>query len=134
MAEAIARGLLAREPFHTPTVIRSAGISGGGGPYTRETITAVETLGYPAPAGYSQRLDRDMLRDAQHIFAMTTSHLAAVRAMSPESAARAVLLDPDGRDVPDPIGGAQSLYDSTARFMRDMIVRRLAEVRQKERA
>jgi len=38
-----------------------------------------------------------------------------------------VLLDPDGGEVDDPVGGAADIYEQTARRLRGLIARRLEE-------
>jgi len=39
------------------------------------------------------------------------------------------VLDSEGHDIPDPLGGPARLYASLAVAMRDMIARRLQEVK-----
>lgn len=68
-----------------------------------------------------------MIASADRIYAMTASHARAVAQMDPGSADRVEVLDPGGRDVPDPIGGPASVYEATARALDEMIAERLAE-------
>jgi protein-tyrosine-phosphatase len=37
-------------------------------------------------------------------------------------------LDPEGGNLPDPIGGSQNLYNETARRIREFVVSRLTEI------
>lgn len=127
MAEAIARGLIAKLYLNAPIVLASAGVSASREPYSHETGAAVEALGFEAPRGRSRALTAEALAAATNVYAMTRSHLAAIKRLDATAAAKAQLLDPAGNDVPDPIGGSQALYDATARAMRDMIAARLKE-------
>ena len=60
---------------------------------------------------------------------MTRSHLRAALALDPTAKDKAQLLDPQGTDIPDPIGQPLSVYTQTARRLRDIIAGRLKEHR-----
>ncbi len=131
MAAAIARELIEQSPLDLPTSVRSAGaFTSGGMPATPEAVTAVESLGYSMGAHQSSVLTREMITQADEIYGLTASHVAAIRAIDPNAGSKIMLLDPDGRDVPDPIGQSQSVYDQTAKRLRELIERRLSEHRQ----
>ncbi|CAN5793451.1 hypothetical protein BH11PLA1_BH11PLA1_23420 [soil metagenome] len=130
MAAAIAAGLLAEPgaPGRIPAHALSAGVTAGdGAPPTIEGVRAVGALGYRGPAGTSKALTRQMVREADVIFAMTNAHLDGVLRLDPAAAAKAGVLDPAGRDIADPIGGPPGLYASLARSMQEMIRTRLKE-------
>lgn len=129
MAEAIARGLvLAGEPIEPGTRFASAGVGAADGmEFSPETGRAVERLGFAAPAGFSRALTPAMLDGADAIYVMTRAHRSAVLRLRPAVADRVDLLDPDGADIPDPIGAGQERYDQVASRMRDIITRRLRE-------
>lgn len=76
----------------------------------------------------STPLTREMINEAELIFAMTRSHAEAVVRMEPSAASRVLLLDPEGRDIPDPIGSPREAYDRTADRLLDAIRRRLGEL------
>lgn len=131
MAAAIARELIEREPLDLPTTVRSAGaFTSGGMPATPEAVTAVESLGIAMGGHQSSVLTREMIGQADEVYGLTASHVAAIRAIDPNAGDKVKLLDPEGRDVPDPIGQSQSVYDETAARLRELIERRLAEHRQ----
>ena len=69
----------------------------------------------------------DALLAADYIYVMTQSHLAAVRRLAPEATPRAALLDPDGGDVEDPIGGDLETYRQCAERIAQALRPRLAE-------
>ena len=131
MAEAIASGLLARTLGGAKVHVRSAGLGASdGAPATPEAVRAVRALGFPdhlADHG-SHPLTRKMIEEADLIFTMTRSHLAGVLSLDPEAAPKAALLDPEGADVPDPIGLPAHVYTDTARRLERMISERLKEL------
>ncbi|MGP1273189.1 MAG: arsenate reductase/protein-tyrosine-phosphatase family protein [Phycisphaerales bacterium] len=127
MAEALARSQLADEPWGSRVRVGSAGVSAASGSaMTREARTALRGAGVEPAAHRSRPLTESLVRESDEIYAMTVSHLAAIEAAFPSARGRVFLLDPDGADVPDPIGGAQSVYDSTCAVLRELVRRRLA--------
>ncbi len=128
MAAGITRTMAAKTRENMPICIESAGISADHGPYSAEASIALTNAGYPGVHGQAQPLTPALLSRATHVFAMTRGHLAAITRMDPGAVAKARLLDPAGHDVPDPVGGPQSLYDATARALEGMITARLKEI------
>lgn len=130
LAEAIARhcideGLLGDRSGY---FVASAGVAAGDGfPPTDEAVEALQRLGIDLQ-GLSKSLTADMVRHANAVFCMTSSHLAAAQAMLAQPDDRSVeMLDPDG-DIEDPLGLEQSAYDALARRLLTLIPRRLKEV------
>jgi L-threonylcarbamoyladenylate synthase len=135
MAEAIAQHVISRageggEGIRTQ--IRSAGVSAyGGEPVSREAVEAVRELGIESGmmARHTAReLTRQLLAEADIIFAMTAGHVRAVLSVDPTVTGKVVLLDPGGDDVPDPIGSDREVYRRTAQRLRELIERRLSEL------
>jgi protein-tyrosine phosphatase len=132
MAAAIAADLVESGLGGPGLRVASAGTAATGaeGP-TPEAIRTLESLGIRSrPARGTRPLTRKMIDEAEILFAMTPSHVRAILAIEPSAAGKVKLLDPEGKDVPDPIGGPQTVYDDTARRMRDMITRRLKELEE----
>ena len=129
MAEAIARELLARRPIDEPPVtVLSAGTTAmDGEPVAAEARIAVESLEMPFTKFRSALLSRQLIAEADAIYAMTRAHARAVLAIDPGAESKVRVLDPDGGDVPDPIGAPQAVYTQTARRIRDLIERRIQE-------
>ncbi len=130
MAEAIARRILDHHarPGVGDVTVASAGASAmNGAPATAEAVAAAAALGADASHHSSASLDADAVARADAIFALTSSHRDAIAALHPEAAAKTVLLDPEGRDIPDPIGSPQEVYDETARLLEALIRRRLED-------
>ncbi|MEL6499327.1 MAG: Sua5/YciO/YrdC/YwlC family protein [Planctomycetota bacterium] len=125
MAAAIARDVLGDDPF---TDVASAGLSAGSGaPMSPEAAVALRTLGIDPGEHRSKPLSENDLKQADHVFAMTARHLDAINAAIGGSldAAGAELLDVEGRDVPDPFGGAQAEYHASCRRIRALVTARL---------
>lgn len=131
MAEAIARGQL--KALDVPDVrVSSAGVavSEGEAP-TPEGVQAVRSMGFLPPGGSARQLTAQMVQGADLVLAMTRGHLAGAKrlvAHLPGAAEKVLLLDPAGSDVADPIGGTQSMYDSTAKQLSRMIADRLKDL------
>jgi protein-tyrosine phosphatase len=129
MAAAITRHLLAAHPDGVETVVRSAGVSAGFGmAMTAEAADALTAMGIEPGRHASAPLSREMLNEAEAIFAMTRGHLESVIRLDPAATDRALLLDPAGGDIPDPIGSPRPVYDQTANVLRDAIETRLKEI------
>ncbi|MEO1130213.1 MAG: Sua5/YciO/YrdC/YwlC family protein, partial [Planctomycetota bacterium] len=129
MAAALARHVLSESAPPLETRILSAGTTAMDGmPATVEAVRAVQSLGGLLEGHGSRLLTRELIGQADVIFAMTRSHAAAVESMDSSVGDRLHLLDPTGEDVPDPIGGPQSLYDATAARLADLVRVRLAEL------
>lgn len=75
----------------------------------------------------SRSLEPELINPADHIFAMTRSHLEAVLAMAPDAASRTTLLDPNG-DIGDPIGGTLDVYEGVADRIQTALEGRIDEV------
>ena len=132
MAEAIARhsidsGLLKEV---NDLFIASAGVyASAGTPPTNEALTVLAKLGIDH-VGVSTPLSAEMIKNADLILCMTTSHQFAVQEMLPhdsEDENKVQLLDPEG-DIEDPLGMSQSSYDELAHRFMQLIPQRLKEV------
>ncbi|MBL8999724.1 MAG: Sua5/YciO/YrdC/YwlC family protein [Phycisphaerae bacterium] len=126
MAEAIARDLLSRAGDASTRVISAGVTAADGAPMTPEAREALVGMGIDPGRHRSRNADRALIDSAEHVFTMTRSHLRAVEAVG--GAGKAMLLDPDGGDVPDPIGGPVEEYRDTALRLRTMIERRLIDI------
>ncbi|MCC5786681.1 MAG: Sua5/YciO/YrdC/YwlC family protein [Phycisphaerales bacterium] len=129
MAEAIAKHLLEELRDPIPTRVLSAGASsaGGSGP-SPEAVEAMEAIGLDLTDHRSRGLSKELVAEADIIYAMTEGHLRAVLSIDPTAADRAFVLDPEGADVPDPIGMPLSAYQETADRLRDLIAQRFKDL------
>jgi protein arginine phosphatase len=133
MAEAIAADLIARGEVRgaaeLETAVMSAGAGAvGGAPPTPEALIALKDLGIEPALHGSRPLTRQLIAEADVIFAMSRPHLGAVLSLDPTAASKSSLLDPGGRDVPDPIGYPQEVYTQTAERIRDLVAARLRDL------
>lgn len=131
MAAQIARHVLSRraQAGEVPTAVESAGVSAmNGAPATPAALDALRDLGVPPESHRARQVSRDLLSRAEVVYAMTRAHLDELLALDPSLADRAFVLDPAGRDVPDPIGLDEAAYLDTARRLREMIEARLQEL------
>jgi len=93
--------------------VESAGISAA--PRMRaseETIEVLARRGIDANGHRSRPIDAELVLAADHVFAMTATHLRTIVANVPEAAGRTELLDPTGSDIADPIGGSLETYQA----------------------
>ena len=129
MAEALARAVLAGRTEDGQTVtVASAGVAAADGmPASSEAVEVLGERGIALESHRSRRLTAKMVAEAEAIFTMTPSHLAAVLDLDPSAAARATVLDPSG-DVPDPIGGPIEVYRETAERIAALVRTRLREM------
>lgn len=126
MAEAIARSV--GRAIGAGVESQSAGVGAlAGAGVSPEAVKAVRGLGLDPPAGRARPLSAGIIASADEIYVMTRAHQRAVLSLDPSAASKTRLLDPAGRDVPDPIGSPQERYDEVARALRTMIERRLQE-------
>ena len=122
MAEALTRALLA-DRLGSPSLdafgfeVQSAGVfARSGSPASEHAVTAAGELGADLREHASQPATPELVAGADRVYCLTRSHLDALRqALPPGRAEHVALLDPDGRDVADPVGGSLEDYRACAR-------------------
>lgn len=129
MAEAIARQLLEREGVagEFASAVSAGVAASGSSPATPEALDALGRLGVAAPVHRSRRVTRDMVDEAEAVYAMTAAHRDAILNIAPGARDKIELLDPEGNDIEDPIGMGQTVYDRTAERMLRLVRDRLRE-------
>lgn len=134
MAEAIAKKMLAAQMGCDITdleaagvIVTSAGTSGGMGGATEFAMKAMKKRGLDLSQHSSMSLTSDMIRQADHVFAMTQSHVERIIGMAPDVKDRVTLLL-DNQDLHDPIGGAEDQYEACAQSIEQGLELRLKEV------
>ncbi|MCA9173670.1 MAG: threonylcarbamoyl-AMP synthase [Planctomycetales bacterium] len=96
-------------------MVMSAGIAAmNGARASIEAVTTMSKLNIDISDHESQPLTERVVRFADLILTMTRGHRDAICAQWPEAAERVHLLCHDGRDVSDPIGGPESVYQQCA--------------------
>jgi tRNA threonylcarbamoyl adenosine modification protein (Sua5/YciO/YrdC/YwlC family) len=136
MAESIARRVLA-DMYEVEESglagfgfeISSAGTAAmDGGMPTDHGIAALKNLGYNPPRGSTTRLRSEMVEDADYVFTMTEAQKYRVIEMAPMCRARVELLDPEGKDIEDPIGSSVAEYEECARRIRSGLDMRMEQI------
>ena len=136
MAEGILRAKLAQKLDCKPAVLAEHGFevfSNGtmgltGAPATEYAIKAAAELGADIRKHLSQGLSEQNIQRADHIFAMTSGHLAEVLRLAPEAESKAKCLDLLG-DISDPIGLNLRGYRKCAAKLDKLIAKRLKELK-----
>ncbi len=136
MAEGICKVLLSRklgcavEDLElSGYLVLSAGVSAmTGAPAASHAAAVLRSMGGTLELHRSRRVTFDLLRIADYVFAMTADHLDALLDAAPEASDRSFLLDPDGGDVPDPIGSDEANYRQTAQRIEQMLSQRLRQL------
>ncbi|MBI1380862.1 MAG: hypothetical protein GC161_07225 [Planctomycetaceae bacterium] len=134
MAEALARAELRRR-LGTESLsefgfrLLSAGVQAAvGAPAANHAIDvlaarSIDLTGHRAQAAIPEEIAR-----LDRVYCLTRGHREAlVLALPPGRAAHVELLDPDGRDIPDPIGRPRSEYEHCADALAAAVERRAAE-------
>lgn len=109
--------------------VASAGVyAGPGAPASENSVQAMRDRDIDLSSHASRpAIDREMA-EYDHIYCLTASHREALLGLLPPSAAdRVQLLDPGGRDVPDPYGGPLAVYRKTADVIEAFVKARMAE-------
>lgn len=136
MAEALCKVLLARRLGCDPAelegrgfVVLSAGVSAMEGmPAATHAIDVVRARGGSLDEHMSRQIHASLIRQADHIIAMTGDHLESLLDHIPDAAPRARLLHPRGDDVADPVGADRETYLRTARSIEDYLETLLDEL------
>jgi protein-tyrosine phosphatase len=142
MAATLMRARLAARLQSTPDRLERAGfrvLSAGtaafpGSPITREALEVLREHGLDASTHAARPLTPDLMSDADLVFTMTRAQLEAVRGHPSATARRVLLLDPDGRDIEDPIGSPIEAYRDAFDQLGEAIDRRVDELAPRDRA
>lgn len=78
----------------------------------------------------SQPVTLTMIEEADQVYVMTSDHLATLKEWLPSAATKISLLDPQGEDIKDPLGGDIEIYRECARKIKsalEIIVKDITE-------
>jgi protein-tyrosine phosphatase len=136
MAEALCERLLAdtlacaiEELTSRGYEIASAGMAASPGcEASPEAVVIARMRGGDLSRHRSQPLDVDLLARTDHLFLMTGGHLRMLQSVRVEVGPPPQLLSPWGEDVPDPIGGPESMYHECAEQIWMSLQRRLPQI------
>lgn len=123
MAEGLFRQAVAERGDYQ---VRSAGVAAYPGDSANpETVKFLEGRGISLEGFASQPVSPELLEEATHVFAMTSSHLDALESLFPEYADKFFLtcefVEIPGRgvaaDLPDPIGMGRKAYEEVGKTL-----------------
>lgn len=89
----------------------SAGVTGGGSPVNPKTVNVLKSRGINASDGVSKVFDENLAETSDFVFTMTKEQKDYICARYARAKAYA-LCDVCGKDIADPYGGEQSVYDA----------------------
>lgn len=136
MAEGLARialadrlGCATASIEHFGFVVRSMGVHAAQGePASKHAVSVLADHGFDLDGHRARAAQEEDLERYDRLYCMTQGHLDALLAwLPPHRASIATLLDPDGRNVSDPIGGPREAYRRTAEQIRAALERRALE-------
>lgn len=108
--------------------ISSAGIMyTAGSPASTEATAACAAKGIDIKAHRSQALSREIIEENDFIFAMSRVHCERVIALSQEASNKCMLLAED-KDIPDPIGQGQQVFNNCAELIEKAVKKRIGEL------
>lgn len=109
-------------------VINSAGTMGGGASAAESAVEVCRRRGIDISDHRSRPLTLELINPADHIFVMSRHHLDTVLAMAPDASFKTELIDPEGSEITDPIGGTIDDYEDVARKITQSLETRIDEV------
>lgn len=114
-------------------LVESAGLSAGYGyPASPEAITLLAERGVDLREHVSRPLTAESLAAADHVWTMTSGHLAAIRSSGVRVGSQCELLARSGGDVADPFGGTRDHYSECLRQIEELLRERLEDVLPRE--
>jgi tRNA threonylcarbamoyl adenosine modification protein (Sua5/YciO/YrdC/YwlC family) len=106
----------------------SAGVMNmAGQPASAEAIAACAAKGIDIKAHKSETLTRQLVEESDFIFAMTRMHCEQVTVLCPEAADKCVLLA-GNKEIPDPIGQPQEVFNDCAELIEEAVRERIGEL------
>ncbi len=136
MAEALLRkmwadrlGVKPQELLDHGGFVTSAGLGALAGlRASEEALELLSERGLDLAHHRSRPLRLELVRGADLVLTMTDHHRRAVISGAPDAEGRIELLDPDGADVPDPIGRGMDDYRACLRAIERALERRVARL------
>jgi L-threonylcarbamoyladenylate synthase len=108
--------------------VSSAGVMNmTGQPASAEAIAACAAKGIDIRAHKSKTLTRQLVEESDFIFAMMRMHCERVIALCPVAADKCVLLG-GNKEIPDPIGQPQEVFNDCAELIEETVRERISEL------
>jgi len=108
--------------------ISSAGIIDmANSPASAEATAACAAKGIDIKAHRSRALSRELVEKSDFIFTMGRMHIERIVAFIPEAASKCALITKD-KDIPDPIGQGQQVFNNCAELIEKAVKKRISEL------
>lgn len=135
MAEALFRDMVRERADYQ---VSSAGVAAAPGmPASKHSAALLKARGIDLDSFKSRMLDRQILEQATHVFAMSSHHMAAIADEFPAHSDKVYLVSEfvaedalRGRDLSDPFGQGRSAYEQTLRDLEIILPSLLAYIDQ----
>ena len=102
--------------------------AGDGAPASSHAVEACRVRGIDIAGHCSRGVHANEVADLQRIYCMTRAHVDALRLLLGRTGKATIeLLDSDGEDIPDPIGGSLHDYQHCAEHISGCIAARIDE-------
>jgi protein-tyrosine-phosphatase len=95
-------------------------------PASAEAVVACAAKGIDIKAHSSTTLTQQLVDGCDYIFAMSKMHCERIVALNPEAANKCRLLA-EAKDIADPIGQEQQVYNDCARLIEEAVKKRVSE-------
>ncbi len=96
-------------------------------PASAEARAACADKGIDITAHRSKILSRELIEENDFIFAMGRTHVERVTALSPKAANKCMLMA-ENKDIPDPIGQGQQVFNRCADLIEKAVKKRISEL------
>ena len=136
MAEALARAEVGRrlgcaaqdlESRHGVSILSAGVFAAPGREASPEAQAEAEHRGGMLRGHRTRPVSAERIREADVVFCMTRAQRESVSALVPEAAGKVFLLDPDGAEVADPMGGDAGHYRACAEQIQVAVTKRIEE-------
>ncbi|MHC5073960.1 MAG: L-threonylcarbamoyladenylate synthase [Planctomycetota bacterium] len=107
----------------------SAGILNlNGVPASPESVVACASKGIDISSHQSRPLTLELILKSDIIYGLSREHCVRIVSISPDAAGKCILLA-EGRNIPDPIGQSQQVYNDYADLVEEAVKQRLSEMK-----
>lgn len=136
MAEALAKLEVARrlgcrvdelESLHGVNIVSAGVFAPPGRDASEEARSEIRKRGGDLEGHRTQPLSAERVREADAVFCMTQSHRQVALDLAPEAADRVMMLDPQGKEISDPLGGGPGTYSACADEIQAAVRKRMEE-------
>ena len=108
--------------------VSSAGIIDlASSPASTEAVAACAAKGIDIKAHRSRAISQELIEESDFIFTMSRMHIERIVAFIPEAASKCSLITKD-KDIPDPIGQGQQVFNNCAELIEKAVKKRIGDL------